>query len=68
MQSVSFFLFLGGRASDWLVVITCGQSYSWQMTCANSERLKWAATVLLLTYGMDNSGKETGKDRETVMQ
>ena len=26
------FYFLGGRASDWLVVITCGQSYSWQMT------------------------------------
>ena len=24
--------FLGGRASDWLVVVTCGQSYSWQMT------------------------------------
>ena len=42
---VFFFRFmLGGRASDWLVVITCGlvvitwgQSYSWQMTCANSE-------------------------------
>ena len=27
-----FYYFLGGRVSDWLVVITCGQSYSWQMT------------------------------------
>ena len=27
-----FYYFLGGRPSDWLVVIMCGQSYSWQMT------------------------------------
>ena len=26
-----FSYFFGGRASDWLVVIMCGQSYNWQM-------------------------------------